>query len=424
MKKKSLIIIIGALAAVLIIGIVLLVVLNGGKKGGNKSEITITYNTNGGVKIESVKVKAGEKVKLPGAQKEGYTFLGWYLNNKLIENETSFTDDVTLVAGWKKISEDAKTVKIKFDSSGGNTVSEMTVECNEVLPQLPIPTYNGYAFIGWTTSGKGITQGTKISCDNGDLTFIANWEKIIKKFTVTFNSDGGSKVDPIEVICDEELTMPANPTKDGYTFVRWEDKNANPIYDKAKLDCADIELKAIWEKVKVWKCPSSDYKMSEVNGKKVCTTTGTVKSETCPTDTQADGTRCVKLSDHVAATLSCAKKQITIPGGGQENATGTLVGSQCGYHKLDSTEATCTQDGGTWTNAGNETTNGCYVDISSAVAMCSGDYQYYTAADLQSKFNITNSAACYKVFSKVKTCYEGYELVNGACTKTVDAVEE
>ena len=56
--------------------------------------------------------------------------------------------------------------------------------------------------------------------------------------------------------------------------------------------------------------------------------------------------------------------------------------------------------------------------------MCSGDYQYYTAADLQSKFNVSYPAACYKVLSKIKTCYEGYELVNGTCTKTVDATEE
>ena len=42
--------------------------------------------------------------------------------------------------------------------------------------------------------------------------------------------------------------MPDNPTKENYNFLRWEDKNGTPIYDKALLEPHDITLYAVWER--------------------------------------------------------------------------------------------------------------------------------------------------------------------------------
>ena len=42
--------------------------------------------------------------------------------------------------------------------------------------------------------------------------------------TVTFDSDGGSAVTPQQVLQGQKVQRPADPTKDGYTFIGWYNK--------------------------------------------------------------------------------------------------------------------------------------------------------------------------------------------------------
>lgn len=69
----------------------------------------------------------------------------------------------------------------------------------------------------------------------------------INEFKVTFNTEGGSNVKSINVKCGDTLKLPERPTKEGYEFVSWIDKNETPIYDDALLSCNDITLTAKWK---------------------------------------------------------------------------------------------------------------------------------------------------------------------------------
>lgn len=66
--------------------------------------------------------------------------------------------------------------------------------------------------------------------------------------TITFDTKGGSKMDNITINKGTELTLPKDPTFDGYVFTGWVDKNETPIYDKTLL-AEDTTLYAVWEKV-------------------------------------------------------------------------------------------------------------------------------------------------------------------------------
>lgn len=128
----------------------------------------------------------------------------------------------------------------------------------------------------------------------------------VKTFTITFDSDGGSKVDNIKVECGKELLLPTNPTKEGYTFVSWVDKNETPILDKALLSCEDITLKANWKKEET----KTDTKKEETKTetKKDETKTETKKEETkqksykCPSGYKLNGTKCTTTT---SATEEC-----------------------------------------------------------------------------------------------------------------------
>lgn len=72
---------------------------------GKVETITISFNTDGGSKVDSIILNKGSKLSLPGApSKNGYNFLGWYYaNGSKVENNTAFNEDATLFAKWKKV---------------------------------------------------------------------------------------------------------------------------------------------------------------------------------------------------------------------------------------------------------------------------------------------------------------------------------
>ena len=66
--------------------------------------------------------------------------------------------------------------------------------------------------------------------------------------TITFDTNGGSKIDSVTINKETELILPEEPTLDGYVFKGWIDKNEMPIYNKVILR-EDTTLYAVWEKV-------------------------------------------------------------------------------------------------------------------------------------------------------------------------------
>ncbi len=89
--------------------------------GENLNTYTIKYDANGGkAKNPSVKVVKGGSVKLPGAEREGYTFKGWYTDRQVFigtEGETYKPGrSISLYARWEKAGKDGQD-----SNSSGNT---------------------------------------------------------------------------------------------------------------------------------------------------------------------------------------------------------------------------------------------------------------------------------------------------------------
>ena len=105
----------------------------------------------------------------------------------------------------------------------------------------------------------------------------------ITKYTVTFDSDGGSTVAAQSVEKDKTAAAPAAPTKEGYIFAGWF--NGETAYDFATVITADITLKAKWT-VK----PANSFVVTFITG---CDTQITPKAVedgkklTAPTETLA-----------------------------------------------------------------------------------------------------------------------------------------
>ena len=305
MDKKNLTIII--LAVMLVIAIAVIISL---LPKNPKTVYTISFNTDGGSEVVSQEVEEGKKINKPAdPSKEGYEFLGWYLNGKYFDFESKVEENLTLEAKWKEIVKEENNEKeevikytVTFDSNGGSKVSKQTVEAGEKAKQPKAPTRSGYTFQGWYLGSTKYNFSNKVT---KNITLTAKWKKneetvtpTVKEYTVTFNTDGGSSVKAQTVKENETASKPSNPTKDGYTFVGWLLNGSR--FDFSTKITSNITLKAEWKKndvvsYKIEKVSNSVMNQVRVfitlNGERVAGTADVVNTqgETINSDIPATG---------------------------------------------------------------------------------------------------------------------------------------
>lgn len=188
---------------------------------------TLSYDLNGGDgTITSVTLNEGDKIKIPATDptRNGHKFLGWFTASDGGDKTTADTvmnGNMTLYAHWERI---IPTYTVTYDMNGGNgSIAQASVkEDGKVTIPTEKPTKNGYKFIGWFTAPTG---GDKVTADTvvtGNMTVYAQWERIIPTYTVSYDANGGNGTySPTTVKEGEKITLPADPTREGYKFLGW-----------------------------------------------------------------------------------------------------------------------------------------------------------------------------------------------------------
>lgn len=174
-------------------------------------------------------------------EKDGYEIV-WYVNDKEYNFEEPLTEGLKLVGKYVKVN----TFTVKFNSDGGPSVQSQKVKQNEKVTEPEPITRYGFIFDGWYLNNVKYDFTSPVT---KNLTLKAKWleDETVKRYEVTFDSDGGSKVDKQRVIENEKATEPKTPTRDGYKFLGWY--NGDKKYDFKTKVTKDITLKASWEKV-------------------------------------------------------------------------------------------------------------------------------------------------------------------------------
>ena len=169
------------------------------------NQYTITFDTNGGSEITPITQDYGTAITAPAnPTREGYTFIGW---DKEIPS-TMPAENVTVTAKWV-----VNQYTITFDTAGGSAVASITQDYGTAIAAPADPTREGYTFIGWD---KAIP--TTMPAEN--MTITAKWK--VNQYTITFDTNGGSEITPITQDYGTAITAPANPTREGYTFIGWD----------------------------------------------------------------------------------------------------------------------------------------------------------------------------------------------------------
>ena len=310
MKNKRILIILGIIGIFVILAVILLIIFKGHKI------VTITFDTKGAKNIRSVEVEKGGSITLPTTEKEGFKFLGWFIGDIQVFNNTKFTEDTIVVAKW-------------LDES-------------------------------------------------------------IKTFTITFDTDGGSNVEPLIVECDKDVKFGPNPTKTGFEFVSWIDENETPILDGALLECKNITLKANW-------------KQDEVEEPKKEETKKTAKAEVVPENKPEE-----KKEEVKKAMYNCPDENYVLNGTncnltkdasfGCDNQHEKKYNGKC-YSVRTYQEATCKlQDGSTGTGSSIQPilVNGIVIYKDNTNAYCAYELQSSLSSCEGYPERIINGSSCYK----------------------------
>ena len=153
------------------------------------------------------------------------------------------------VCHMNDVEKDMKeAITITFDTNGGSIIDSITIDKDTELTLPKDPMRDGYVFKGWVDKNEIPIYNKALLAE--DTTLYAVWKKdeISNTITITFDTKGGSKINSITINKDTEFILPKEPTRDGYKFKGWVDKNEIPIYNKALL-AEDTTLYAVWEKV-------------------------------------------------------------------------------------------------------------------------------------------------------------------------------
>ena len=182
---------------------------------------TIALGANGGEDLAAISYTIeSDPIKLPTPERKGYEFKGWVGDDidgaqTEVIIPTGSTGDRTYIALWRVIA-----YFIELRQSSGNWMQNIPYTVEEEV-KLPIPTREGYEFIGWV--GEDIIDAQiNVTIPRGSTGFrlyAAHWA--LENYTITLDTSGGNALDNIRYTVKSDPIILPTPTRNGYEFVGW-----------------------------------------------------------------------------------------------------------------------------------------------------------------------------------------------------------
>ena len=129
------------------------------------------------------------------------------------------------------------------ENGGGNAVTDIKFYNDALTLRGALFTRTGHTQVGWATvdGGEKVYSFGDVYTKNEALTLYPVWNT--NKYTITFDTAGGSEIAPITQDYGTAITAPADPTREGYTFIGWD------IEIPTTMPAENITLKARWKDI-------------------------------------------------------------------------------------------------------------------------------------------------------------------------------
>ena len=128
-------------------------------------------------------------------------------------------------------------------NGSGNAVTDIKFYNDALTLRGALFTRTGHTQVGWATvdGGEKVYSFGDVYTKNEALTLYPVWNT--NKYTITFDTAGGSEIAPITQDYGTAITAPADPTREGYTFIGWD------MEIPTTMPAENITLKARWKDI-------------------------------------------------------------------------------------------------------------------------------------------------------------------------------
>lgn len=221
--------------------------------------VSFDLNGGGGVTINAKKITKNEKVTKPTETptRAHYVFQHWSKTKEGAAYDFSapVTENFRLYAVWKKVAQ--YTVNFNLDGGEGK-IAPQTIESGKTVVQpIDPPTRSGFTFKHWSTEAGGSIYDFKTPVTS-NFTLYAVWKQndpstpAPKKFTVSFNLNGGDGTPPADQSIDKDgkVTQPADPLRNDYTFKYWSQTKDGTAYNFDTPVTNSFNLYAVWDVIR------------------------------------------------------------------------------------------------------------------------------------------------------------------------------
>lgn len=189
-----------------------------------KWEYEILLDSQDETELISIKTSIDSIANLDNVYKEGYSLEGVY-QDKLLSNSCDLTKIKTNVILYAKWNLNSYTISFFEELDNPSAYTTQTLLFGESI-NFPVLTKTGYDLTKWITSDKNEFNSKTMIGKN--ISIFAYWEK--STFTTIFETQG-TYIAPIKSKYLDSIQQPENPTREGYSFVGWIDKDTGEAFD-------------------------------------------------------------------------------------------------------------------------------------------------------------------------------------------------
>ncbi|MCF7924778.1 MAG: InlB B-repeat-containing protein, partial [Candidatus Izimaplasma sp.] len=171
----------------------------------------------------------------------GYQVSHWYLDMEMTTEYTFTTMPANDLILYGELT--LEEFNILFETNSEYIIEPLILYYEEQIALPANPTKIGHTFIGWFEDIELTIPFTKTHMPDEDISLYAKWQ--INQYTISFDTNGGTLIDPISKEYDTVVQAPVEPTMMDHEFKGWYiDEAFTTPYEFITIPAIDIILYA------------------------------------------------------------------------------------------------------------------------------------------------------------------------------------